>query len=131
MPIYDVLCEECEKEWEDYASIEEKDKIRCPFCFDLGELNYGITQITIKSIPKIHGNQMGDIDPGLGEYVGSEDDRKRIMKEHHLVEVGDEHCSTTHLRDAENQKKRGEIEGELRQNQFDNVSVESVDYKGY
>jgi len=131
MPIYDVLCPNCEKEWEDYATIQDKDMIPCPFCHEEGKINYGITQITVKAKPKVHGNQMGEIDPGLGEYVGSEDDRKRIMKENHLEEVGGERCSTTHLRDVENKKQREEIDGELKYNGFANVSVKSADYRGF
>ncbi len=131
MPIYDVLCPACEKEWEDYALIQDKDTIPCPFCHEEGETRYGITQITIKATPKVHGNQVGNIDPGLGEYVGSEEDRKRIMKENHLEEVGGQRCSTTHLRDVKNKKERAAIDEELKENGFDNVSVKSVDYRGF
>ncbi len=131
MPMYDVLCPECEQEWEDYATIQDKDTIPCPHCHELGREIYGITQITIKSQPKVHGNQMGEIDPGLGEYVGSEEDRRRIMRLNSLEEIGDSHCSTTHRDETDNMKAREAIDGELEYNGFANVKVESIPCEGF
>lgn len=133
MPIYDVLCPECEKEWEDYAPVEGKDLIPCPFCYEREDKRrvHGITQITIKSKPKVYGNQMGEVDPGLGEYVASEEDRQRIMKENNLIEVGDAHCTTSHLNDTELSKQRKEIDGELEHYNFSNINIKSEGCGGF
>lgn len=131
MPIYDVLCPECEKEWEDYAPIAGKDTIPCPYCHEKGETSYGVTQITIKSKPKVYGNQMDEVDPGLGVKVGSEEERQTIMRQNHLEEVGGERCSTTHRNTVEQDKKRDGIEGELGHFGFKDVSVESVAHRGF
>jgi len=126
-----MLCPDCEKEWEDFSPISGKNNILCPYCYEKKHEVYGISQITIRAKPKIHGNQRGDIDPGLGEYVGSEEDRKRIMRENNLVEVGDAPCSTTHLNDRNNLKAREEIDGELEHYGFNSVDVKSVDCAGF
>lgn len=97
MPLYDLLCAYCNKEWEGIASVENKDKQPCPSC---GE--FGITQITCKSVPEIYGH----FDRGLGSYVGSKSQESRIKKEKHLEEVSPfETVSTTHPHTVENEIK--------------------------
>ena len=88
MPLYDLACPECQKEWEGFTRVEDKDEQPCPSC---GE--FGITQVTCRSVPEVYGH----FDKGLGSYVRSKSEESRIKKAKHLEEISPiETVSTTH-----------------------------------
>jgi hypothetical protein len=99
MPLYDLECPICSFEYEGYDTVENKDRIPCPFCMkERTEIVYGVTLITCKSAPEIYGHY----DRGLGSYIGSKKDESRIKKEKHLEELSPyETISTTHGVDKE------------------------------
>ena len=51
MPLYDLACPECQKEWEGFTRVEDKDEQPCP---SGGE--FGITQVTCRSVPEDYGH---------------------------------------------------------------------------
>lgn len=81
MPFYDYRCPKCNREFDAYNEIYDKDKQLCDNC---GEFMKTI----IKTVPQII---MGDLreegyNPGLGEFVKSKSHKKRLMKEKNVVE---------------------------------------------
>ena len=79
MPSYDLKCPMCDLEWEGFALIRDKDKIRCPDCL----MFYGITLITIKSNPQFYEGY----DEQLDAYITGPAHKRRIMEEKGISEI--------------------------------------------
>jgi putative FmdB family regulatory protein len=83
MPIYDYACSQCDNRNTDFRKIDQRnDPFNCKSCG--GEMQLCISPV--------RGNQ--DIDPYrsmvTGEMVSSRTRHREILREHNLVEVGNE-----------------------------------------
>jgi len=77
MPNYDVLCNKCDIEFEEYAKVEDKDDIKCHTCGSVTQ-----TLITQRGFQFLDG-----YDPNLQAFVTGPKHRDKIMKEKGLEEV--------------------------------------------
>lgn len=103
MPLYDLLCLQCDEEWEAFSVVSGKDEIECPS----GNCSvYGVTQITCRS--KAHYYE--EYDPQLSTRITGPAQREKVLRSKNLVEITRHDHGTTHqaTKDARKEKKEND-----------------------
>ena len=81
MPLYEYRCEKCGEVFDAFRSVEDRKKTKCETCGENAEMQISFTASIQKPIAPYYCE-------GLGQVVHSRAQRKRVMKERNLEEVG-------------------------------------------
>lgn len=98
MPVYEYECGYCGKHKDQFAKVEERDFNKPKCCGH--EMYRVVTAASVMPDIQPHRNML------TGEIVESRSRHRQILKEHGLVEIGDQHHA--HQRQIEQRKKEQE-----------------------
>lgn len=87
MPLYDYKCE-CGYEFEEVRTIKERNNVTCSNCGSKPKRVFKTVRF-INDVVRVD-NKYGEFNPGLGEYITSKSQMKRVAKSKGLEWIGDD-----------------------------------------
>lgn len=105
MPIYEYMCIECGKEKDQFSKISERDTAIPECC--------GIQMARLISTPSVQADNTCYKSMQTGEMITSRTQHKRHLKEHGLIEVGNESMDPKSPSLMEKKKQRDALRHEI------------------